>query len=126
MIVEASPKATALLKKIEEKKLRKLCIVLGIYLDNALEAASVAKNKSVTLEIYKSNNNLTFTISNTYKNIIPIKDMKKKGYTTKGKNHGKGLYYVNKVLNKSKWLESEQMFLNQYFIQKIAIKKFVK
>lgn len=122
MIVEASPKATALLKKIEEKKLRKLCIVLGIYLDNALEAASVAKNKSVTLEIYKSNNNLTFTISNTYKNIIPIKDMKKKGYTTKGKNHGKGLYFVSKVLNKEKWIETSQIFLNNYFIQKICIK----
>lgn len=122
MIVEASPKATALLKKIEEKKLRKLCIVLGIYLDNALEAAAVSKNKSVTLEIYKSNNNLTFTISNTYKNIIPIKDMKKKGYTTKGKNHGKGLYFVSKVLNKEKWIETSQIFLNNYFIQKICIK----
>lgn len=122
MIIEASPKATSLLKKLEEKKLRKLCIVLGIYLDNALEAASVAKNKSVTLEIYKSNNNLTFTISNTYKNIIPIKDMKKKGYTTKGKNHGKGLYFVSKVLNKEKWIESSQIFLNNYFIQKICIK----
>ena len=122
MIIEASPKATSLLKKLEEKKLRKLCIVLGIYLDNALEAAAISKNKSVTLEIYKSNNNLTFTISNTYKNIIPIKDMKKKGYTTKGKNHGKGLYYVSKVLNKEKWIESSQIFLNDYFIQKICIK----
>ena len=122
MIIEASPKATSLLKKLEEKKLRKLCIVLGIYLDNALEAAAISKNKSVTLEIYKSNNNLTFTISNTYKNIIPIKDMKNKGYTTKGKNHGKGLYYVSKVLNKEKWIESSQIFLNDYFIQKICIK----
>lgn len=122
MIIEASPKATSLLKKLDERKLRKLCIVLGIYLDNALEAAAISKNKSVTLEIYKSNNNLTFTISNTYKNIIPIKDMKKKGYTTKGKNHGKGLYYVSKVLNKEKWIESSQIFLNDYFIQKICIK----
>ena len=122
MIIEASPKATSLLKKLEEKKLRKLCIVLGIYLDNALEAAAISKNKSVTLEIYKSNNNLTFTISNTYKNIIPIKDMKKKGYTTKGKNHGKGLYFVSKVLNKEKWIETSQIFLNNYFIQKICIK----
>lgn len=122
MIIEASPKATSLLKKLEEKKLRKLCIVLGIYLDNTLEAAAISKNKSVTLEIYKYNNNLTFTISNTYKNIIPIKDMKKKGYTTKGKNHGKGLYFVSKVLNKEKWIETSQIFLNNYFIQKICIK----
>lgn len=122
MIIEVSPKATSLLKRLEEKKLRKLCIVLGVYLDNALEASAISKEKSVTLEIYKSNHNLTFTISNTYKNIIPIKDMKKKGYTTKGKNHGKGLYFVSKVLNKEKWIETSQIFLNNYFIQKICIK----
>lgn len=122
MVIEVSPKVTKILKKLEEKKLRQLCIVLGIYLDNALEAASLAKNKSVTLEVYKSNNNLTFTISNTYKDIIPIKNMKKKGFTTKGKNHGKGLYYVTKILNKEKWIETSQIFLNNYFIQKICIK----
>ena len=42
--------------------------------------------------------------------------------TTKGKNHGKGLYYVNKLINKYKWIETSQMFLNNYFIQKITIK----
>lgn len=122
MIIEVSPKVTTMIKKIEEKKLRQLCIVLGIYLDNALEAASNSKKKCVTLEIYKTNNNLTFTISNTYNHIIPIKDMQKKGFTTKGKNHGKGLYFVSKVLNKEKWIETSQIFLNEYFIQKIYLK----
>ena len=122
MIIEVSPKVTTIIKKLEEKKLRQLCIVLGIYLDNALEAAATSKKKTVTLEVYKSNNNLTFTISNSYKHIIPIKDMQKKGFTTKGKNHGKGLYFVSKVLNKEKWIDTSQIFLNQYFIQKIFLK----
>ena len=122
MIIEVSPKVTTVIKKLEEKKLRQLCIVLGIYLDNALDAASNSKKKCVTLEIYKTNNNLTFTISNTYNHIIPIKDMRKKGFTTKGKNHGKGLYFVSKVLNKEKWIDTSQIFLNQYFIQKIFLK----
>ena len=126
LIIEVSPKVKTLLRKIPEKHLRQLCIVLGIYLDNALEAAEVSKKKMVTLEIYELNKLINFTISNTYKELIPLKTMKKKGFTTKGYNHGKGLYYVNKIINKTKWLESEQIFLNEYFIQKITIKKFVK
>ena len=126
MIIEVSPKVNKLLKKISEKNLRQLCIVLGIYLDNALEAAEVSRKKTVTLEIYELNKLINFTISNTYKELIPLKTMKKKGFTTKGYKHGNGLYFVNKIINKTKWLESEQIFLNGYFIQKITIKKFVK
>ena len=96
---------------MSEYKLRNTCIVLGIYLDNALEAAENSDQKLVSLEIYEINHNLNFTISNSYKEIIPLKKMKKKGFSTKGKNHGKGLYYVNKLVNKIKWIEVNQIFL---------------
>lgn len=122
MIVEVSPKVSNLLKKITENQLRQLCIVLGIYIDNALDSAEESKKKTITLEIYEINKVIIFTISNTYKELIPIKNMKKIGFTTKGGEHGKGLYYANKVLSKTKWLKSEQTFLNDYFIQKIYIK----
>ena len=122
MIVEVSPKVSNKIKKIPTNKLRNICIVLGIYLDNALEAAEMSNNKTVSLEIYEVNKKLNFTISNSYNKLISIKQMKKKGFTTKGKNHGKGLYYVNKLINKYKWIETSQMFLNNYFIQKITIK----
>ena len=122
MIVEVSPKVSSIIKKIPTNKLRNICIILGIYLDNALEAAESSKNKTVSLEIYEINKKLNFTISNSYNKFISLKQMKKKGFTTKGKNHGKGLYYVNKLINKYKWIETNQMFLNDYFIQKISIK----
>lgn len=122
MIVEVSPKVQVLLKKLTENQLRQLCIVLGIYIDNALESSEDSKKKTVTLEIYELNKVINFTISNTYKELIPIKTMKKVGFTTKGGEHGKGLYYANKILSKTKWLKSEQTFLNDYFIQKIYIK----
>ena len=123
MIVEVSSKTTNKLKKLKEKELKELCIILGIYLDNALEAATISKKKMVTLEIYEVKENVNFIISNTYKDIIPIKKMKKKGFSTKGSKHGNGLYYANKLLNKNKWLETNQIFLNDYFIQKITIIK---
>ena len=122
MIVEVSPKVTNSIKKMSEDKLRNTCIVLGIYLDNALEAAEDSNEKIVSLEIYEINHNLNFTISNTYKKMVPLKNMKKKGFSTKGKNHGNGLYYVNKLVNKIKWIEVDQIFLNNFFIQKISLK----
>lgn len=122
MSVEVSPKATSIIKKLSTKKLKQLCIVLGVFLDNALEAAELSKKKVVTLEIYEINKFLNFTISNTYKNLIPLKQMKRKEFTTKGNNRGKGLYYVSKILNKTPWIEADQIFLNDYFIQKITIK----
>lgn len=123
MVVEVSPKVKRLLKKLSESHLRQLCIVLGIYLDNALEAAEETKKTQVTLEVYEVRGDINFTISNTYKDLISLKDMKRKSFTTKGENHGKGLYYVGKILKKEKWLETDQIFLNNYFIQKISIKK---
>ena len=123
MVVEVSPKVKDSLKSIPEKKLRKLSIILGIYLDNALEAAETAKNKKVTIEIYELNNTINFIISNTYNNMIPIKKMKEKGFTTKKGPHGKGLYYVDKLLKKYKWINSKKNFINDYFIQKISIEK---
>lgn len=122
LTIEISHKVKKTLKNINDKNLKQICIVLGVYLDNAMEAALKSKKKNVTLEIYESNNQLTFVISNTYKELIPINKMNFDGYTTKGEGHGRGLYYVNKLLSKSKNLHSEQMFLGKYFVQKLYVK----
>lgn len=123
LTIEVSPKVTKTIKKLKDKDLKQTCIILGIYLDNAMEASMKTKKKNVTLEIYESNNSLIFVISNTYKDLIPIKKMYTDGYTTKGAGRGRGLYYVNKVLSKSKNMHSKRTFLDDYFIQKLYIKK---
>ena len=122
IVIEISSKVTSRMKKLPESKLRQIGIIIGIYLDNAIEAAESSKKKQITLEIYEINDDIVFVISNTYNKMLAIKDMNKKGYTTKGENHGKGLYYVNKILRKYKWLESSQIYLNDFFIQKLCIK----
>lgn len=121
LTIEISTKVYKTIKKLDDKILKQICIILGIYLDNAMEASLHSEKKNVTLEIYESNNNLIFVISNTYKELIPIEKMYLEGYTTKGEGHGRGLYYVNKVLSKTKRMYSQQMFLNNYFIQKLYV-----
>lgn len=122
IVTDVSPKISSKLKKINEQELKRICIILGIYIDNAIEASAKSKKKNLTLEIYMNNKELTFVISNTYKELIPIDKMNYNGYTTKGKGRGKGLYYVNKLLAKSTNLYTEQIFFNEYFVQKLYVK----
>ena len=84
MITEVSPKVTERIEDLSESKLRQICILLGIYLDNAIESSRESEKKIVTLEVYLSKNRLNFVISNTYENDIPLEEIKKKGYSTKG------------------------------------------
>ena len=85
IVIEISSKVTSRMKKLPESKLRQIGIIIGIYLDNAIEAAESSKKKQITLEIYEINDDIVFVISNTYNKMLAIKDMNKKGYTTKVK-----------------------------------------
>ena len=89
IVFEISDLVTKKLKKMDKTKIREVCIILGIYLDNALEAAEKSKEKNVVLEIYEINKEINFVISNTYEEILSIKNMNRKNFTTKGKNHGR-------------------------------------
>ena len=122
IVFEVSSTVTKKLKKINKENTRELCIILGIFLDNAIEAAENSKDKNVVLEIYEINRELNFVISNTYEKLLSIKNMNRKNFTTKGGNHGRGLHYANKIIKKHKWINKEQMFLNNYFIQKLIVK----
>ena len=121
MIAEVSPKVTERIEELGEAKLRQICILLGIYLDNAIEAATQSEKKIVTLEVYLSKERLNFVVSNTYENDIPLEEIKKKGYSTKGEGRGKGLHYAEKVVNKNKDLNADNIILNEYYIQTLSI-----
>ena len=121
MIVDVSSKVTKKIERLTTKQIRNIGIVLGIYLDNAIEAAKESKRKQVTLEIYSLEEEVNFVISNTYEGNVKVEDMNKKGYTTKGKRHGKGLYYATKTIQKSKYLSTENNVLNDFFIQRLTV-----
>ena len=111
------------IKDVESIELKNIYRLLGIYLDNAIEAAKESDNKVISLEIYPLNSKLMIVISNTYSGNVDIKKMKKKGYTTKGKGHGNGLYYADKIVKRSSILESENSIINNYYVQKLIITK---
>ena len=123
MYIDVSPKINNKLTKINKTLLESICIILGIYIDNAMDECKKMKRKNITIEIYEKDENLNIVISNTCNKVISIKKMNKKGYTSKGKGHGNGLYFANKIIKREKRLNTEQQFLNNYFIQKIIVQK---
>lgn len=119
--VEVSSNITKIIQNLTDDEMKKICMIIGIYFDNAIEAALQTNKKILSIEMYSIDNNLNIVVSNSCKNILSIKNMSKKKYSTKGKGRGKGLYYASKIINKNKWLNSTSNFLNGYFIQKLII-----
>ena len=120
--LDISIKNPNIIKKLTEDKIKILCRLLGIYLDNAIEAAKETKKKIISIEIYEVDKNINIVITNTFDNTNDISKRNDKGFTTKGQGHGKGLYFAKKMIDKSNWLEESQSILEKYYIQRIIIK----
>ena len=111
------------INNIEGIEMKNITRLLGIYIDNAMEAAKNSDNKLLSIEIYTVNSKLYIVISNTYKGKINLLELDKKGYTTKGKGHGRGLYFAKKIVKSSSILESQNSIINDYYVQKLIINK---
>lgn len=83
-----------------------LCRILGILIDNAIEACMDCKEKTITIKFLKDryNNRNLVVIENTCKNyLVDLKSLKSKGFTTKKNKafHGLGLWRVNQIIKKN-------------------------
>jgi two-component system sensor histidine kinase AgrC len=101
--------------------------ILGILMDNAIEAANECKNeKEIYLQILKDqkNDEHKIIIENTYTNKdINLKAIYKKNYSTKEKNSGLGLWKVKKIVSKNKNLNLKTFKGEMYFKQTLTIKE---
>lgn len=123
IVVDVSLKNKSYLKKLTEPQIRELCKLIGIYFDNAIEAAVETKKKYILLEVYELSDKVNIVISNTFKMSDNFNKRNEKGITTKGAGHGNGLYFASNILSKNKWLESKQETIDGYYIQTLSIKK---
>ncbi len=80
-------------------KLTDLCEVLGNYLDNAIDAAAASKDKKMNITLTDDGGYLTISIENTYEGTVDVKEIQKKGYSTKGNGRGFGLSITNQILS---------------------------
>lgn len=120
---DVSLESKGILGTLKEKDIRVICKLLGIYLDNAIEAAEETRKKALYIEVYELSNKVCFTISNSFKKKSNFDDRNKKGVSSKGEGRGNGLYFASKVLEANKWLESSQDVVDKFYIQKLTINK---
>lgn len=117
-----SKESTKNIERLESKLYFNVCKIIGILLDNAIEACTLADKKEILLDIYTNENINCIYIENTYKGSIDINQINKKGYSSKGKGRGLGLHIVNKIIKENKNLEIEQYINNDKFVTILKIK----
>lgn len=123
LYVDISDKVTNKLTKLTIEENKMLCRLVGIFFDNAIEAAKESEKRIISCEVYTNNKNIIITITNTYNGKLELDKISEKGYSTKGKNRGKGLYLANKIAKKSDVFFLDKRIINDFYIQKITIKK---
>lgn len=98
--------------------------VLGILLDNAIEAASECDEKIIKISITKDSKRCRqlLIVENTYKNKnLDIERIFEKGFSSKVNNTGLGLWEVRQILKKSHNLNLYTHSNDTMFIQQLEI-----
>ena len=124
VFVDISPKVkNAKVNKQIDNNLKDISKIIGVYLDNAIEASVKSKEKYIILEIYLENDEWVFSLSNTYKGQINLNKIDNEGYTTKGVGKGYGLSLVKDIMEHNKNLRQERELMGIYYKQKLYMKK---
>ena len=127
LTTDVSLERKGLLTKLSEKDIRVLCKLIGIYFDNAIEAAAESRKKNLTIEVYELKDKVTFVFSNTFKRHRNMKDRNKKGVSSKGEGRGNGLYFASKLIkDNSRWITEKQEIIDKYYIQQLIVYNKVK
>lgn len=101
--------------------------ILGILLDNAIEASLETEEKKIDVKFSSKNNIRYIVIENSYNSEKDIDTCKifEKNFTTKKENGNKGigLWNVQKILKKNEMLELYTSKTSKYFEQSLRIYK---
>lgn len=105
-------------------KIYEFCRILGILLDNAIQASTECDKKKMNVIIRNDNRNnrQLLIIENTYKDKnINTEKIYEKGYSTKEGNTGLGLWEVRQILSKNNNLNLFTKKDDKYFTQQLEI-----
>lgn len=109
------------IESFDLKTYRDLTKLLGVFLDNAIDAALKSEEKEIEVELKDKDDYLLLTISNTYDKNIDINKVGKSGFTTKGVGHGFGLSIVKDIAKTNSEIETFSSKEDDKFIQTAMI-----
>lgn len=98
--------------------------VLGIFLDNAIEASLQTSDPKISFVIFQENKHTTVIISNTFtEQEIPLSDLNKAGVSSKGEHRGIGLNNASNILSKYPNILCDTQTNRNLFIQHLEIEQ---
>jgi len=98
--------------------------ILGVFLDNAIEASLESEEKQLGIEVYTNKEKeFKMIISNTYKNDIDKNKLGKERTSTKGKDRGHGLLLVKHIVNRNEKFKIETEITEKIYIQRLIVIK---
>lgn len=112
-------------RKIDLEKMNiednyKLCKIVGVLLDNAIEESLKIGDRRIMISLYVDDDMLIIDISNKFDGKIDLDKIDEEGYTTKGEGHGYGLSLVKKLVN------GNDCFINERKVNKDVFKQIIK
>ncbi len=110
--------------RIEKINIKNIDLVriMGILLDNAIEACQECEAPYINLSIIKMDNGAAIIIRNTYrKKAIEYSKLGKPGITTKGARRGMGLYNIKSILKEYDNVTMDTEYTEEFFTQSLEI-----
>lgn len=101
-----------------------LCRVIGIFLDNAIEATLETDQPSIRFALINLETEYIFVISNTFlENGIPYAALAKPNVSTKGANRGIGLYNAHEIISRYNHAFLDTEIQDKIFVQRLQLSK---
>ena len=99
-----------------------LARILGIFLDNAIEATLETEQPQIGLNIIQDKAGVSIIISNSFRdNGVMLHNLKRKGFSTKAGHQGIGLWNAQKIISSYDNVLLETTMKCSYFIQHIEL-----
>ena len=109
-------------EKISSKLNKDVLTIIGVIIDNSIEAVEKEKNKSINIEISCKKNLFFIKIENTCSRSTNINEINSVGYSTKGKNRGYGLSLINDIVSKEDKIKYNVNIENKIFTSEVIVK----
>lgn len=109
----------SILYNLNATEFNQLGKLIGIYIDNAIEASSTSQKKELGIEIYLISNNVEIIITNSYDDNKKV--ISNNGKSTKGKNRGHGLLLAKNIIEFSDRFACEKTITNKIYTRKLII-----
>ena len=97
------------------------CRIMGIFMDNAIEACKDEKDAEIRLMSCMDGDNTVFILQNTCLNKPPMNKICGKGFTTKESARGMGLYNVSELIRKNDCISLKTDAKGGKFTQELRI-----